>query len=91
MLKINEETVKLSAKIPLISEEDIRTIDNYFNDIIKEFIDKQIKDKDLAIAQYIIKKQDEIIDNIRNYLKKFKNDSETGGIDIKYALKILER
>ena len=91
MLKINEETVKLSAKIPLISEEDIRTIDNYFNDIIKEFIDKQIKDKDLAIAQYIIKKQDEIIDNIRNDLKKFKNDSETGGIDIKYALKILER
>ena len=90
MLKINDETVELSAKLSRISEEEIRAINNNLNDIVKEVIDKQIKDKDLALAQYIIKKQNEIIDNIKNYLKKFENDSETGGIDIKYALRILD-
>ena len=54
-----DEEVKLSIKVPLITDEDLRIIDNNFDSIINRFLETVITNKDLAIAQYIIKKQQE--------------------------------
>lgn len=43
--------------VPLITDEDIRNINNNFDSIINEFTKQIVVQKDLAIAQYIIKKQ----------------------------------
>ena len=61
------------ATVPLITEEDIRVINNDFNGIVNRFSKMNIKDKDLAKAQYIIKKQQEQIEKlIRNSILKKK-------------------
>lgn len=63
----------IKAKIPLITEEDIRVIDNDFDGIVNRFSKMIIKEKDLAKAQYIIKKQQEHMEElIRNSIPKKK-------------------
>ena len=59
--------------VPLITEEDIRIINNDFDNITNKFVSQIITDKDLAIAQYIIKKQQEQINELkRNSIPKKK-------------------
>ena len=60
-----DEEVKLSIKVPLITDEDLRIIDNNFDSIINQFLETVITDKDLAIAKYIIKKQQEELDKYK--------------------------
>ena len=56
------------AKLPLIPEEDIRIINNEFDSIVDKFSKMIIRDKDLAIAQYIVKKQNKVIDEMAEQL-----------------------
>ena len=58
-----ENTCKIS--IPLISDYEIRQIDNYFDDIVHQFTKQLVHDKDLAIAQHIIQKQQEEIELLK--------------------------
>ena len=51
--------------MPLITEEDIRKINNDFDGIINRFSKMIIKEKDLALAQYIIKTQQEQINELK--------------------------
>ena len=63
---MSEEEIKLNAiEIPLITEAELRTINNNFESIIKQITETFVKDKDLAIAQYIIKKQQEELDKYK--------------------------
>ena len=62
---MSEVEINLSNKIPLITEDELRTINNNFESIIKQFTGTFVNDKDLAIAQYIIKKQQEEIDKYK--------------------------
>ena len=55
-----EDGIKIT--VPLITEEDIRVINNDFDGIVNRFSKMIIKEKDLAIAQYIIKRQQEQIE-----------------------------
>lgn len=60
-----DKEVKLSIKVPLITDEDLRIIDNNYDSIIKQFLETVVTDKDLAIAKYIIKKQQEELDKYK--------------------------
>ena len=80
----------IKAKIPLITEEDIRVINNDFDGIVNRFSKMIIKEKDLAMAQYIIKKQQEQIEELkRNSIPKNKVEDEikviTGRDDFDYV------
>ena len=80
----------LKATVPLITEEDIRFINNDFDGIVNRFSKMIIKEKDLAKAQYIIKKQQEQIEELkRNSIPKNKVEDEikliTGRDDFDYV------
>ena len=68
MSEIKIEPNKIT--IPLITEEEIQTIDNNLYSIIERFIELNIKDKDLALSQYIISKQQEVINKIIKYINE---------------------
>ena len=76
-------------KLPLITDEEIKLIDNNLDSITNEFIKIAIKDKDLYIAQYIIKKQSEDKDNLIKYLEDKIKEYENN-FDVKKALKQIE-
>ena len=77
----------IKAKIPLITEEDIRVINNDFDGIVNRFSKMIIKDKDLAKAQYIIKKQQEQMEELkRNSISIKKAKSK-----IKEVIKLIEQ
>ena len=50
-----DNTFKIS--VPLINDEEIRNIDNNFEDIVNEFTKSYVREKDLVIAQHIMQKQ----------------------------------
>lgn len=64
------ENNKLSVSIPLITDEEIRKIDNNFEFIVKEFTKSFVKEKDLVLAQYIMKKQQDKIDKLESDKQK---------------------
>ena len=63
-----DNTFKIS--MPLITDEDIRKIDNNFENIVKEFTKSYVKEKDLVLAQYIMKKQQDKLDNLESDKQK---------------------
>lgn len=63
-----DNTFKIS--MPLITDEEIRQIDNNFENIVKEFTKSYVKEKDLVLAQYIIKKQQDKIDQLESDKQK---------------------
>lgn len=75
------ENNKLSVSIPLITDEEIRKIDNNFEFIVKEFTKSFVKEKDLVLAQYIMKKQQDKIDKLESdkqkLIEKLEEDKET--------------
>ena len=55
--EIEEDDRVIKISMPLLTKEEITKIDNNFNEIVNEIKNQFIKEKDLAIAQYIINKQ----------------------------------
>ena len=84
------EEIKIKVTLPLITNEEIKNIDNNLNDIVHKFIKMQIEQEDILLLQHIIEKQQNKIDKAFEYLSQFKNDMEIGGIDIFYILSILK-
>ena len=96
MSEIKIEANKI--KIPLITEEDIKSIDNNLNSIIEEFIELRIKDKDLALSQYIIQKQQkenkkykEVINKAIKYIEENKQHEYRNGNFNEYYLELNEK
>lgn len=69
-----EERVRLT--IPLLTQEEINGININMNEIIEQFTKMVIKDKDLAIAQHIIKTQQEKIEKLEQENNKQKEELE---------------
>lgn len=69
-----EERVRLT--IPLLTQEEINGININMNEIIEQFTKMVIKDKDLAIAQHIIKMQQEKIEKLEQENNKQKEELE---------------
>lgn len=70
----DEEGVRLT--IPLLTQEEINGININMNEIIEQFTKMLIKDKDLAIAQHIIKMQQEKIEKLEQENNKQKEELE---------------
>ena len=73
-----ETTVKYAIKTPLITADDIRILDSNFGSIVNEALKAQCKEKELALLQLIIKKQQQALLDIREYAIKEKefNDNQ---------------
>lgn len=79
-----DNTLKIS--VPLITNEELRNIDNNFESIINKFTKSYVKEKELAIAQYIMQKQQnkieqleskeqKLIEKLENRIKELNNKS----------------
>lgn len=71
MSEIKIECNKIT--VPLVSEEELKYIDNNFKSVIDEFLKKTIKDNDLLICQHIIDKltqENKELKEINNYSKR---------------------
>ena len=86
-LKEDDRAIKIS--MPLLTEKEMLEIDNNFNEIVNKIKNQFIKEKDLAIAQYIINKQqkelqqkESILDKVTDKLKE--DISEAKEKKIKY-------
>ena len=90
-MEIEKTEFGLKATVPLITEDEMKIINNDFDNTINKFLDMIIKDKDLATAQYIIKKQQEQINELkRNSIPKKKIEDRIEE-QIKEADEILEK
>ena len=74
---MTKEEIIIEAKDLLISDEEYNILNTEFHSIIGKFIKQNIKDKDLAIAQHIIKKQEientnlkQALNDIYKYIKE---------------------
>lgn len=63
-----DNTFKIS--VPLITDEEIRNIDNNFESIVNEFTKSYVKEKELVIAQHIMQKQQDKIDKLESDKQK---------------------
>ena len=65
-----EENNAFKISMPLITDEDMRKIDNNFENIVKEFTKSYVKERDLVLAQYVMKKQQDKIDKLESDKQK---------------------
>ena len=89
-MELEETEFGFKATIPLITEDEMKKINDDFDNTINKFLDIIIKDKDLATAQYIIKKQQEQINELkRNSISKKKIEKLIKELKtyLKYAVK----
>ena len=81
-----DRVIKIS--MPLLTEREMLEIDNNFNEIVNEVHKQYIKEKDLAIAQYIIDKQQKELEQKESTLNKvtdkLKEDISEAKEKIKY-------
>ena len=68
--KIEKDNRAIKISMPLLTEEEILKIDNNFNEIVDKIKNQFIKEKDLAIAQYIINKQQKELEQKESILDK---------------------
>lgn len=72
-MEVERTEFGFKATVPLITEDEIKIINNDFDNKINKFLKMIIKDKDLAIAQYIMEKQQEQMNELkRNSIPKKK-------------------
>ena len=83
-LKEDDRAIKIS--MPLLTEKEMLEIDNNFNEIVNEVSKHYIKEKDLAIAQYIIGKQqkeleqkESILDKVTDKLEEVRRELDDDG------------
>ena len=100
----NMEELEYGVRLtmPLLTQEEINGIYININEITEQFTKMAIKDKDLAIAQYIMDKQqkmleqkqfilDKVTDKLKEYLKAIKRDGIYGyDKEINEILNIIE-
>ena len=74
---MTEEENICKISIPILSDYEIRQIDNNMDTLIEQFTRQIVHDKDLTIAQHIIQKQQEKIKKLQhkneNLLRKLRN------------------
>lgn len=72
-----EENHEFKISIPLITNQELENIDNMQSEFVEKISKAVIRDKELLIAQQIIKKQQEEIeklkDNNKKLLRKLRN------------------
>lgn len=69
-----DNTFKIS--IPLITNAELNAIDNNLDDLVNQFTKQVIHNKDLLVAQQIIKRQKEYIEQLETKVKKIGKDKQ---------------
>lgn len=70
---INDETVSYKITMPLINDEELQIIDNHYNELVDEFTQQFVKEKDMIIEQRImmnLRKENELLLEENQQLKK---------------------
>lgn len=67
-----ERTIKIS--VPIITEEEIRQIDNNIKTSVNQFVEQIVHNKELKIAQHIIQKLQEENNNKDKIISKIQNE-----------------
>lgn len=68
--EIEKEDRAIKVSMPLLTQKEMLEIDNNFNEIVNKIKKQFIKGKDLAIAQYIIDKQQKQLEQKESILDK---------------------
>ena len=58
----------------LVTDEDIKHIDKNWQSIIDEYTKTLVREKDLVIAQYLMKKQKEEIERLNNVISELEEE-----------------
>ena len=61
----------------LVTDEDIKHIDKNWQSIIDEYTKILVREKDLVIAQYLMRKQKDEIERLNNIIKEVREYIET--------------
>ena len=61
--------IKLEIKTSIFETNELQFIDDYTQEIARDFTKKIVKEKDQLIAQRIIKNQQKIIDEVKKWFK----------------------
>lgn len=62
--EFEEEGDTFSVRVPILTDLEKEKIDNNIDDIVKKFTKALLQEKDMAIAQHIIRKQQEKIEQL---------------------------
>ena len=83
-IEINHTEDSFCVRIPLVTEQELKRIDDNLDSITNELTKQIIHDKDLAIAQHIIQKQKDKLDQLEQENKTLKQcliDNNTKNIN----------
>ncbi len=81
----NGESV-YSVRIPILTDLEKQKIDNNLDDIAKEYTKALLKEKDMVVAQYIIKKQQEKIEQLEAEKQELEKTNDKYLQKLVYAL-----
>ena len=70
-----DNTFKMS--IPLITNAELNAIDNNLNNLVNQITKQVIHDKDLLVAQHIIKRQKQYIEQLEHKVKELSKGQHT--------------
>lgn len=88
-----EEYPKFLTNLPnietIIPKDEMKILNDDFNNIVNKFMKLKVKEKDLIICKYIIERQSRIITNQNKQIKYLKNKSITK-VEIKRRIEELE-
>lgn len=75
----NDEICSYKIKVPLINQDELQRIDNYYNEIVDEFAKQFVKEKDMIITQRVMM-------NLRKENQKYKEVIEKVSTRLEYYL-----
>lgn len=82
--EIEEDNI-LKISVPFITNAELNAIDNNLDSFISQFIKQLVHDKELFIAQHIIKKQKERIDQLESKIKEVTDILKKEKSEIEYT------
>lgn len=79
------ETISYKITMPLINDEELQIIDNHYNELVDEFTQQFVKEKDMIVAQRIMMNLQQENQELKEQLK-IKHDGFMASIEEKCEL-----
>ncbi len=91
---MKEDITEVKLQMPLIDNIELEKIDNFYNDIVDEYIKMFVKEKDQVITQYLMKKlreENKQLETNWKELKKWLEEKDNNGYENLYLDDILNK